>query len=98
MAMVRDMVTVHSDIGADLMEAIMVIRTVNIAGTRILITLMLILKKGALTTEKAITITGKEVLTTVTVQKNQVYCTEKTGTITETEILTTEKTITVLKN
>ena len=98
MAMVRDTVTRHSDIGADLLEVIMVIRTVNIAETRILITLMIILKKGALTTEKAITITGKEVLTTVTVQKNQVYCTEKTGTITETEILTTEKTITVLKN
>ena len=74
MAMVRDAVTLHSDIGADLLE-VMVIRTVNIAGTRILITLMLILKKGALTTEKASTITGKEVLATVTVQKNQLYST-----------------------
>ena len=73
--MVRDMVTRHSDIGADLLKVIMVIRTVNIAGTRILTTLMLILKKGALTTEKASTITGKEVLATVTVQKNQLYST-----------------------
>ena len=94
MTMVSDAVTQHSDIGADLLEVIMVIRTVNIAGTRILI---VIVQKNQ-STEKAITITGKEVLTTVTVQKNQVYCTEKTGTITETEILITEKTITVLKN
>ena len=48
--MVRDTVTPHSDIGADLLEVIMVIVTVNIGETRILRTL--ILKKGALTTEK----------------------------------------------
>ena len=50
MVMVRDTVTLHSDIGADLLEVIMVIVTVNIGEIKILRTL--ILKKGALTTEK----------------------------------------------
>ena len=50
MVMVRDKITLHSDIGADLLEVIMVIVTVNIGEIKSLRTL--ILKKEALTTEK----------------------------------------------
>ena len=50
MVVVRDTVTLHSDMGADLLEVIMVILTVNIGEIKSLRTL--ILKKGALTTEK----------------------------------------------
>ena len=67
MVMVRDKIALYSNNGADLLEVIMVIVTVNIGEIKIPRTL--ILMKGALTTEKNQVHTTEKTATIIEAEK-----------------------------